>query len=1106
MRKRKLGKKALALLLSALLLEGGAGESLVFAEAVENVSTEESTDTKKDFLQQLQELYKDPDRSYQSDVRWWLGEAANTDEALLEEVQALYDEGFHGVELCMQSENNADNETYAYGSEMWAHKWKLLMNALLDHGMEVSLTSGTNWATSNVPGLDPDSQAASQVIAMGSEVLKPGEKIEKLPEPDTERESNAGKFEGAYAMKIVEKEDKIIENHNAYAADVSYTSYTVDPDSIQDLAESTEITQGDTVYVQNCDWTAPEDGSYLVVAYYSHGNYVAASPSAEKCYATNYFDERGVEALKEFWQTHYLDDPELNEKIKEGDVQLFMDSIELTPDGGITWWTETIREEFEKRKGYDVMPYLFLVQGLPQVLSVYNPYYPPAQGYNDLADQAELREKIINDWVDVLTQLYCENMLQPLKEWLNDVGIKTRAQISYGRSFEITEPSMYVDYPEAENFNQYDQVDVLRLHTAGGKLQNKVVSAETGAELPSYGSSMQSRLTDAYSEYAAGIQRVIWHIWSSAYTYGEEAKWPCWGVGYDRWGSWEIDSRDMDEFNAHIGRIQTLLQTGKSRTDIGFIHNNWNQGMLFGGGTGNEITGMNFEQAHMGVYYRSTELQDNGYTYDYLSPRLLNADGVSFDEETATIEPAGYKAVVLYQDWLDADGAQQILDWAKKGLKVVVLENAAKMTPFNDGKDEQLQKIMEELLSLDTVKTAEIYDASDDFSYFDEAAEGYSDGVLAALQELGVEPYNGYAEANHQLLTQTREDEDGNRYLYLYNYCGNDYHENSYIESVKDEDHGTTIQTQVEAERMFVPYKIDPWSGEITKIGEYCYENGKTVFSVDLDYQDIALYALEAVKEEELHAVDSNADFVYQKDEKLNLRSYESKTLEADFSNGEQFEKEVSVPEAYDITGWTLNVEAWTAGEDTKVISEVIDGVETKNAQVETKKENIEVSLDKLMTWDQIPEIGPEISGTGHYEATFNWDASAASGAVLDLGDDFVSAVKIWINGQKVGGDISENPTKIKTSIAENCEGTDQYTGGISWKKPIADIGNYLVDGENTIVMEYSSNMTNVALTLGIARESENYMGWWKNDTKQQSYGPSQAVIIPYVDTEMEIK
>lgn len=129
------------------------------------------------FARELERQYIDPDRVYSSDVRWWLGSASATDETLLEEIQALYDGGFRGVELCMQSDGggwgaappgSSDNKIYAYGSKMWSHKWKLMMNKLLDLGMGVYLTSGTNWSTSNVPEstLDPASQEAMQILAM----------------------------------------------------------------------------------------------------------------------------------------------------------------------------------------------------------------------------------------------------------------------------------------------------------------------------------------------------------------------------------------------------------------------------------------------------------------------------------------------------------------------------------------------------------------------------------------------------------------------------------------------------------------------------------------------------------------------------------------------------------------------------------------------------------------------------------------------------------------------------------------------------------------------------------------------------------------------------
>ena len=120
------------------------------------------------FSQKLEGRFVDPDRIYSTDVRWWLGDASHTDETLLEEIQALYDGGFRGVELCMQNDSAAADATYGYGSPQWTHKWNLMMNKFLDLGMGVYLTSGTNWSTSNVPGLDPTSQAAMQNLTLGT--------------------------------------------------------------------------------------------------------------------------------------------------------------------------------------------------------------------------------------------------------------------------------------------------------------------------------------------------------------------------------------------------------------------------------------------------------------------------------------------------------------------------------------------------------------------------------------------------------------------------------------------------------------------------------------------------------------------------------------------------------------------------------------------------------------------------------------------------------------------------------------------------------------------------------------------------------------------------
>ncbi len=1095
------------------------------ASSEEPASSEESS-----FAEELERLYIDPDRVYSSDVRWWLGAAAATDDSLLEEVQALYDAGFRGAELCMQSDSAADNATYAYGSEMWSHKWKLMMNALLDLGMGVYLTSGTNWATSNVPvsELDPDSQEAMQIVVMPSTksgadgvcdpILAAGESInEPLQTPPIIRGNTA--LLGVYAYEINADGDFL------YGTDIDL------------LAAGAVIpgASGGTDYT--LAWTAPTDGvqgkdtRYQIITMWTQGSYETSSPGAETCYTTNYFDERGVEALRRFWEKYYLDDPELNAKILEGDVQLFMDSLEIrygeaesvngsSYGGGIgfTWWAEDAREEFIARKGYDILPYLFLIRGISvnfaQAMDV---YYDTDVGYYDLADNVSLREKIINDWQSFLTELYEERMLLPLKEWLNSVGIKTRAQISYGKPFEITEPSAYVDYPEAENLNQYDQADIFRLHTAGSKLLNKVLSTETGGTDASYGTSFQLFLRHAYSEYALGFQRVIWHIWTTEYGYGNY-DWPGYMSGFSgfyRWGTREPAYRDYDEFNAHIGRVQQLMQTGKSRTDIGFVYNNWTQGMK--SGAENHTFAQNDKNwmwAHEGVHYRSTELQDNGYTYDYFSPEFLFNDEVYFDPETKTIESAGYQALVIFQDWLEIDAAYKILELAKQGLPVVIVDGAAVRTPFNDGRDEELAAVMEELKAEPTVRVAKVADPID---YGANETGGFDDEVYEMMLELGVTPYAGFAE-NHQLLTQSREDEEGNRYLYVFNYCPDDYHQYSSKEDVQLESHGTEIQTEIRMKGHYIPYSIDAWTGEVTELGEYRYEDGVTVIPVDLEFGRIALYAFEKTDGEKTSIIDTDAYASYAGEDGLYIRAAANGAYAVSLSDGGFYSHVVEgLPEAYDITGWDVTVQSWTAGEPSgeMVRTETIDGVTTENRKTETVYTDINVKLDTLTTWDQIPEVGKEVSGLGHYEATFQWDASAADGAYIDFGA-LDEGMKVWINGQKVGGDVTQNPTKVKASVGAEIgdgyggtyipEGAEEYTGGLDWTKPIADIGAYLVDGENTIVIEYSSSLTNAMLARGSIRTSSFATGgsWWDIDVDYRANGPAQAVLIPYVDLKAD--
>ena len=90
-------------------------------------------------------------------------------------------------------------------------------------------------------------------------------------------------------------------------------------------------------------------------------------------------------------------------------------------------------------------------------------------------------------------------------------------------------------------------------------------------------------------------------------------------------------------------------------------------------------------------------------------------------------------------------------------------------------------------------------------------------------------------------------------------------------------------------------------------------------------------------------------------------------------------------------------------------------------------------------------------------------------------------------------------------------EGRVEYTGGISWDKPIVDVGEYLQDGTNTIRIVYNASITNAALAAGLIEE-QDMVGqawyeapaiWWGTDITYRYNGPKQAKLIPYRDIQI---
>jgi hypothetical protein len=179
-------------------------------------------------------------------------------------------------------------------------------------------------------------------------------------------------------------------------------------------------------------------------------------------------------------------------------------------------------------------------------------------------------------------------------------------------------------------------------------------------------------------------------------------------------------------WNAAIGRYQYVLRQGQPRIDVGilrtdhFVDNMAFLAMVDPDGRrvpDEEAYGRRWMRNRENFWWQDLGMQDAGWTYEFFDGSLLLHDEVSFADGLVQPSGPGYQALIVYQSELDPDVAAKLLDWARLGLKVLIVngardvkllaagqyrthERAAAQTPGLDRRDEELAATMTELLAL----------------------------------------------------------------------------------------------------------------------------------------------------------------------------------------------------------------------------------------------------------------------------------------------------------------------------------------------------------------------------------------------------------------------
>lgn len=858
-------------------------------------------------------------------IRWWWPNGLVDDDEIREQVRSIAEAGFGGAEVICKGSSFDGEEGTSWGSDGWLHCMEVALAEAKARGLRLTFTISSGWPAVTPAVRSCDDERAIKQIGYGATAVIEGGSRYDGPIPTPADTTATDSLLAVVAARL----DGTADGSTQYLEEASLTVL----DSEVDLEN------------ESVSWSAPDGGSFILLAFYMQNGSDKEYPPID------HFSREATDALTGYWDERMITwGNDLNQMV-DG---IFEDSLELGPDA---LWTPAMLREFEARRGYDLTPYLPLlfVDGLKFSTKSRPSTDDPADF--DTRDETGLRVRM--DYYQTLTDLYTENHIAALQSWCEGHGWNYRGQAAYGAPLEMTQAASQAGIAETESlyFAKLPGNGAPKLMDAGTRdgyrLQGGVVNL-TGKEV--YSSELSPIRSGAYEQSAAdlvnminsnmagGVNLSVVHGYSNSGVYQGQYS-GTWG-GYDGMGgffsnSWDRtpDFSQFADSMDYVARNQYVLRKGEADVDLAYYR-------------------MEYFEVQVIEDLVTPDLEDNGYTYDFVSPYLLGLDEAQVRDGVLAPDGPSYRALVVdNEQFMPLHTAQTILSGLDNGLKVFFIGELPSMTAgYADAgaEDAALAQIMAQVKQH---KNAVLLSSS---------------GELAdALRENGIAPDTRYSEPCDLVSLHRTDGEE--EYYYLYN--------------PSDEEVTTTVTFDADGD----PYQLNAWQGTISRAACYRQEGGAVTVPVTIPAYDTALYAfspnnLSGRETADVHAVQSDCPVEYDEEGNLIALLSDAQEHTVVLSDGSvrtvQGNQDVS---SEPVENWSLSIESWHPGDNP-----------ANNAVIE-KTVLPTVSLDSLQPWNLL-EGCEHVSGVGTYSASVRLE-TPPSRMTIDLGRIANCSYRVAVNG-----------------------------------------------------------------------------------------------------------
>lgn len=550
-----------------------------------------------------------------------------------------------------------------------------------------------------------------------------------------------------------------------------------------------------------------------------------------------------------------------------------------------------------------------------------------------------------------------------------------------------------VDAPETESLDFSDLIDGYRQYSGPANLaRRRVISSECGAVRgEAYVQTLPELLWKVKRSYSGSVNQFVFHGFPYSGHYGNTT-WPSWTTFNYQYSAmhsphepaWEF-YRDHFDF---IARNNWVFQSGIPRIDLAI----WQKMTVYPG--------------HVELRtYEPTDLEQLGYSYEYLSPDNLNLPAAKVVDGILAPDAQAFKALIIRaNDSLTLDGVSKLIEYANLGLPII-LAGGVPSTVLGTLAPTVLRQVLRDLNTMSRLPNVHVTD-----SYF----------VAPTITSLGIRPLTKIS-TNTSWYTYWRSDPSENvDYVFVYN------------DAMHAPQGIGASEGTVEFQSTKIPYEYNAWTGQKRPILAYTTTNTSTIIPFKLAGNQSTIVAFHPPTTEPSPPIRLSKTSANVLDWDINNGSVILKVSgPATFTklSGQVQTVSTQLTPPFTLSNWTLIAEHWDPPVD---IYDYTHGA---------LKHNTTHQLSNLVSWLEIPGLR-NVSGRGYYSTSFQWPPTSISNSNISIGGAFIDfgftyhTLQVSINGKRLP------PLDVTQARA--------------------DIENYLVDGVNLVEAVIATPLGNV--------------------------------------------